>query len=162
GDNISYVGYPTKAGGRHFMEAYHPICVCTTAPEEDKIVAYTFIRELLSHEGQTTTAERNVNFGISVRKDMFEEQVQSYIDKQTELIAWMGKDGLEKTKKQLEEDRILYRKLVEEAIVAYEMPPELDDVLDEEFTAYFQGNITRDALEDHVENRVRLYLSETE
>ena len=93
---------------------------------------------------------------------MFEEQVQSYIDKQTELIAWMGKEGLEKTKKQLEEDRILFRKLVEEAIVEYEMPPELDIVLDEEFTEYFQGNITRDALEDHVENRVRLYLSETE
>ena len=162
GDDISYVGYPTKDGGRHFMEAYHPICVCTTAPEEDKIVAYTFLRELLTHEGQIATSERNVNFGISVRKDMFEEQVQSYIDKQTELIAWMGKEGLEKTKKQLEEDRILFRKLVEEAIVEYEMPPELDIVLDEEFTEYFQGNITRDALEDHVENRVRLYLSETE
>lgn len=35
-------------------------------------------------------------------------------------------------------------------------------ILNEEFEDYFRGNITRDMLKDHLENRVNLYLREQE
>ena len=68
--------------------------------------------------------------------------------------------GLNLTRESLQEDVEIWRELVNTAVAKRTMPHELKDILNEEFDAYFQNGITREQLLDHLQNRVRLYLSE--
>ena len=68
--------------------------------------------------------------------------------------------GLNLTRESLQEDIEIWRELVNAAVAKRTMPQELKDILNEEFDAYFQNGITREQLLDHLQNRVRLYLSE--
>ena len=161
GDNVVYIGYPTKDGGKYFVEAPYPLCVRSTASEEDKKIAFTFLREMLSHDGQSAIINRSMDYGISVRKDIFEEQIQRSIDATIEMASWYGTEGLEELRKELERDAVFYRNLVEEAVPKNSLPAELEEIMWDEFTDYFTGKINGNALEDHLKNRIKLYLEET-
>ncbi|MCR5500279.1 MAG: ABC transporter substrate-binding protein [Acetatifactor sp.] len=161
GDHLNWIGYPTKDGGRHFLEASYPTCIRTTATAEEKRIAYTFLREMLSYDGQKNMALFDYNFGISVRKDVFEEQIRRSTESVLEQAGWAGEEGLEKLRKELEADESFYRELVNEAKPAALLPVELENIMWDEFTEYFSGTITRDMLKDHLRSRVKLFLDET-
>ena len=161
GSSVNWVGYPTKDGGRHFLEASYPTCVRTTATPEEKKIAYTFLKEMLSYDGQKSMAFYDINFGISVRKDVFEEQIKRSKDSILEQASWAGEGGLETLRKDLDADEIFYRELVDKATSTDSLPTELENIMWDELTEYFSGAITRDMLEDHLQSRVRLFMEET-
>ncbi len=157
GKDISFVGLPTKEGGKNLFSAVIPLSIRVTASNQEKEVARAFLLEALSYEGQMTQIEHNYNFGISVRKDLFEYQIERDVDN----YLYLAKQrGLNLTKESLQEDVEIWRELVNTAVAKRTMPQELKDILNEEFDAYFQNGITREQLLDHLQNRVRLYLSE--
>lgn len=60
----------------------------------------------------------------------------------------------------IERDRETLLDMIDRARPVRELPDELQDIIYEELTAYFAGNITEDMLTDHLESRVGLYLGE--
>ncbi len=154
GRDISYVGLPTRDGGKNLLSAVIPLSMRITATDQEKEVARAFLLEALSYEGQQTQIENNYNFGISVRKDLFEYQIKR------DIANYLEQDGADQTREELMEDAEIWRKLVNGAVAKRGMPSNLKDILGEEFDAYYQNGLTREQLLDHLKNRVGLYLSE--
>ncbi len=159
GEDANYIGYPTKDGAAHFIESYgSPLAVRRTATEEEKAAAGAFISLCLSYEGQSQAAKA-VNFGLSVRRDVLEEQIAA-MNEHTELFAsGLGQhtlgDDLD-----IELDRQTLLDMIDTARPWRSFPAELNDILFEELELYFSGTITEDMLIDHLESRVGLYLGE--
>ena len=76
GEDANYIGYPTKDGSAHYITSRAPLTIRRTATKEEKEVAIAFVSFLLSYEGQQLLA-KGINFDMSVRKDMLEEQIAS-------------------------------------------------------------------------------------
>ena len=154
GRDISFVGLPTKNGGKSLLSAVIPLSIRVTASDQEKEVARAFLLEALSYEGQMTEIENNYNFGISVRKDLFEYQIKR------DIANYLEQDGADQTREELMEDAEIWRKLVNGAVGKRGMPSDLDDILGEEFDEYYQNGITRAQLLDRLKKRVGLYLNE--
>ncbi len=158
GKDANYIGYPSAGGSRHYINGDAPLTIRKTATKEEKELAYAFISTMLSYEGQVEAA-KEVNFSLSVRKDLLEEQIDS-MDEDSYAIAFgfeqmrLG-DNLDK-----EQDRKMLYDLLDKAQPRRNLPRPLRDILVEELNSYFDGTITEDMLIEHLENRVQLYLDE--
>ena len=160
GEGANYIGYPTKDGSVHYLESSSPLAVRRTATREEKEVAIAFINFLLSYEGQQLLA-KGTSFEMSVRQDMLEEQIAAMsgstrvnIGNFTRFEFSLG-DQVD-----VELDRNTLLHWIEIAEPRKRLPGELSDILYEELEGYFSGTITEDALIDHLESRVGLYLNE--
>lgn len=104
---------------------------------------------------------KGINFDMSVRKDMLEEQIAS-MNRSTEaqLGTFSRKSIRLGDQVDIELDRSKLMHLIEIAEPWKSLPEELEDILYEELEGYFSGTITEDILIDHLESRVGLYLNE--
>ena len=128
--------------------------------QEEKEVAVAFLSMLLSYEGQRLLAE-DINFGMSVRRDMLEEQIAAMKgDTEVEMGDFPRLSFSLGDQVDVERDRATLLHLIETAEPKRQLPGELDDILYEELEQYFNGTITEDMLIDHLESRVGLYLNE--
>ena len=158
GENANYIGYPTKDGSVHFMDGSSPLAIRRTVTEEEKAVAVAFINVCLSYEGQSQ-AVKDLNFGLSVRRDVLEEQIAA-MNADTEVFLpgfdpfTIGNDL------NIELDRKTLLDIIEKARPVQYLPKELMDIRDEELGQYFSGTISEDKLIDNLESRVGLYLGE--
>ena len=108
---------------------------------------------------EAVSAAENQGYGMSVRRDVLEEQV-ARMDEHTftNLIGFpqfeLGDqaDG--------ERDGAVLQGLLEQAVPRQDMPRELVNIFTEELVAYLSGGVTEEMVIDHLENRVSLYLSE--
>ena len=160
GEDANYIGYPTKDGSAHYITSRAPLTIRRTATKEEKEVAIAFVSFLLSYEGQQLLA-KGINFDMSVRKDMLEEQIAS-MNRSTEaqLGTFSRKSIRLGDQVDIELDRSKLMHLIEIAEPWKSLPEELEDILYEELEGYFSGTITEDILIDHLESRVGLYLNE--
>ena len=158
GEDIQYIGYPTKDGGTHFMSTNSMLSIRRSATKEEKEAAAAFISLYLSHEGQLHAAQA-LNFNLSVRKDVLEEQIASINGS-----IPVGVAGLDQIRLGANLDRELDRQMMFEMIdiakPEKKFPNELQDIMYDELDAYFSGDITEDMLVGHLESRVGLYLGE--
>lgn len=158
GGNACFVGYPTKEGSTHFIYSASPLALRRTATAEEKAAAAAFLSFCLSYEGQIQ-ASRDVNFGLSVRRDVLEEQIAA-MDEWTDVFV----PGFDQVKVgddlDVERDREALLDMIDSARTGGYLPAELENILYEELDSYFSGTITEDMLIDHLENRVGLYLDE--
>ena len=148
-------GYPTRNGAKHLLAAVAPIVMRSTATEEQKKVAYTFFKVLLSKEAMTGSAY------FPVRKDAMEQLLQAYEEtvKAEKSVGrykpnYMPELDREKDVKFLED-------LIQGGVVKKALPASLESVFDEEFDDYLSGRIDGKALADHLKSRVTLYLEES-
>lgn len=150
------VGYPTKNGARNMLCAISPIALRKTASEEEKEIAYTFLKVYLSKEAM----EFDTSF-LPVRKDVMEEQFKTY--EETVRIDKENGTYLPDVMPELEWDKdmeFLYD-LIKNGDVKRNLPFGLQHVFDEEFGEYLDGRIDGKTLDNHLKNRVWLYLEET-
>lgn len=165
GEDANYIGYPTKNGSAHYIVSSQPLAIRRTATVEEKEAAIAFLSLLLSYEGQQLLAKgsgKGFNFDMSVRWDMLEEQIAS-MGRRTEVMLGNEDPRITFTlgdQVDIERDRATLLHLIEIAEPMKRLPEELDDILYEELEQYFNGTITEDALIDHLESRVGLYLNE--
>lgn len=159
GENANYIGYPTKNGAAHFMESgSNPLAIRRTATEEEKEAAIAFISVCLSYEGQIQ-ASRDLNYGLSVRKDVLEEQIAAMTEDTVVDTHGFGRivlgDDLN-----IEQDRTALLDMVDKARPLRYFPMELMNIMSEELEQYFSDTITEELTIDHLKSRVGLYLEE--
>lgn len=162
GNKLKFIGYPSDEGSRHYLMGSDPITVSVNATAEEKRLAHSFIRFILSYDAQMEAVldtNTSNNFAMSARKDVLQEQINRMDED-----FWTGTHGF--TQFYLE-DRVdneldgatLYG-LLEKAEPKQYMPRELSHIFLEELDAYLSGNLTEDILIEHLENRVGTYLAE--
>lgn len=158
GDNINYIGYPTVDGASHYIVSRPPLTIRRNASKEELELALAFIKILLSEKSQQEMLS-DPNFSLSVRKDVLEQQVNSVNADTVVLARGLGQGKLGANwDRQVDGDK--FYEILNQAKVRKYATNELVSVLAEEFQAYFSGEITRDMLVDHLNNRVRLYYAE--
>ena len=161
GGKAHFIGYPTKDGAAHFIEADYPLAIRRSASEKEKVIAYAFIKLCLSYEGQSQ-ATKDFNFNLSVRRDVLEEQFTTMNENQ---IFVMGRDEQRirlVDDMNIEQDWETLLALIDQARPYEYFQRELLNLLWEELDQYFSGTITEDMLINHLESRVGLYLKERE
>ena len=157
GEDVNYIGYPTKDGGTHYMRPSCMLSIRRTATKEEKEAAAAFLALYLSYEGQIHAA-KNINFKISVRRDVLEEQIASMGSQMN--VPYSGEVSLG-SKVDIDQDRATLLDLIDRAKPKGSFPRELGSIIFEEREEYLSGSITKDMLIEHLENRIGLYLGET-
>ncbi|MCM1057796.1 MAG: hypothetical protein NC517_09330 [Firmicutes bacterium] len=158
GPDVNYIGYPTKDGAAHYIRNDFPLAVRRTASKEDKEIACAFIQMCLSYECQSR-ARWDINFLLSVRRDVLEEQIAA-MNKNTSV----AKEGFgqvvigDSLNRELDGETL--HDLIDKAKPKRYFPIELRNILSEELELYFADAITEDMLIEHLESRVGLYLAE--
>lgn len=158
GEDANYIGYPTKDGAAHFLENGSLLAVRSTATKQEKEAAAAFLGLCLSYEGQILAA-KDINFALSVRRDVLEEQIAG-MDENTSAFAagfdqiTLGKDL------NVALDRETLLDMLEKARPARYFPLDFRNILFEELDQYFSGGITEDKLIDNLESCLGLYLGE--
>ncbi|MBR3470424.1 MAG: hypothetical protein IKH28_12150 [Lachnospiraceae bacterium] len=156
GENV--MGYPTKDGARYLLSAQNPITVRCTATDEEKKIAYTFLKILLSKESVALSVKGNTYSQYSVRKDALEEQFDHY-ERVAGANAELGAaEPLPKLDR--EKDELFYAELLQNSVVQKSFPPGLQDAFDEELNDYLKGNTDAEAFNEHLKSRTWLYLQE--
>lgn len=159
GEDANYIGYPTKDGAVCFMESNgSPLAIRRSAEEEEKAAAAAFINLCLSYEGQVQAA-KDLNFGLSIRRDVLEEQITAMNGDTVAYISGFGETRLG-SKLDIDLDREILLDMIEKAKPKKYFPKELRDVIFEELDGYCSGTITEDMLIGNLESRVGLYLGE--
>ncbi len=156
GEDVNYIGYPTKDGGTHFMSPANMLAIRRSATKEEKEVAAAFLGLYLSYEAQVQ-AEKEINFDLSVRKDVLEEQIAS-MESATNMPYFGAVSMRGNMDKEL--DRTTLLDMIDKAKPDKALPEELWEIISGELDQYWAGIITKDMLIDHLENRVGLYLGE--
>lgn len=159
GEDANYIGYPTKDGAAHFVEGGgSPLAIRRTAAREEKEIACAFISLCLSYEGQSQAA-KDINFGLSVRRDVLEEQIASM--NENTVVSAPGFEPITLGEHlNVELDRKTLLDMIEKARPWKYFPGAFRDILFEELEQYFSGTITEDMVIEHLESRVGLYLGE--
>ena len=152
------IGYPTKNGARYLLSAPRLITLRRTATDEEKMIAYTFFRLLLSHEVAELSVKGNVYALYSVRRDTLEDQFDYY----EKVASAYAETGIGEVMPELDrkKERELFEEMLGNSIVEKDFPAGLQHVFDEEFGEYLDGRIDGKTLDDHLKNRVWLYLQE--
>ncbi|MCR4599742.1 MAG: hypothetical protein K5678_12010 [Acetatifactor sp.] len=151
------VGFPTCDGARNLLVAGEPIAVRSTATEEEKRIAYTFLKLVLSRESYSSIGGGY----LPVRRDALEDKFENY-----ELtVSALSQDGsatmLQMSKLDREKDVPFLNALIRGGTVQRSFPAGLQRVFDEEFGDYLAGRIDGRALDEHLKSRVWLYLEES-
>lgn len=158
GENVNYIGYPAKDGAANYVRNDFPLAVRRSASKEEKEFACAFIQMCLSYECQSQSAG-DVDFGLSVRKDVLEEQIDA-MDADTTVSAAGFDQIVIGENLNIELDRATLHNLLEDAEPKRYFPVGLRNILNEELEAYFADGITEDMLIEHLESRVGIYLKE--
>ena len=155
GEDVNFIGYPTKDGGTHYMRPSDILSIRTTATKEEKEAAAAFLALYLSYEGQIHGAKEG-NFELSVRRDVLEEQIASMRSP----ISMPSFGEVSIGSMDIERDRATLLDLIERAKPQKSFPGELNNIIYEELDLYLSGSITKDAMIEHLENRIGLYRGE--
>ena len=158
GENINYIGYPVGEGYGNYINSSAPLAIRRTASTEDKVAACIFLQMILSYECQKKAAD-DVNFSLSVRKDVLEEQINSVDENSIPTALGFDQIRLGEEVNNALDAKILYS-LLDKSQPYRELPQELNSILYEELQQYFYGTISEDAVIEHLKNRVGLYLKE--
>lgn len=151
-EKLFTAGYPLQNGGRNLLQADYPITIRSTATDEEKQMAYSFFKILLSHDRVSKLIENNaIGTSFSVRKDILEEQITHY-----ERIYKYDNNPKPDRNKEL----ALYQMLLENSTVEKSFPADLQSVFDEELDEYLEGIIPGELFESRLKSRVELYLDE--
>lgn len=159
---IDIVGIPKNNGAKNELCISHSLMIRKSASADEKEIAMEFLKMLLSREMQLKMT-RSSNFHLSIRNDVLAEQIRTV--KKGDLISMSffvtERDFFVENPDYFEVESF-WNKIMADSVSGIHADAGYKSILNEEFEDYFRGNITRDMLKDHLENRVNLYLREQE
>ena len=130
----------------------------STANEEEKQIAYTFLKIYLSKDAMSATSSTMM---FPVRRDVLEEQLKAY-ENTVEMMKKGGNyDPGYMPELDWDKDVAFLNDLIENGVVKKTFPAGLQRVFDEELGDYLAGRIDGGALDEHLRSRVWLYLEES-
>ena len=156
-NNEVAIGYPTRNGARNLLIAQSQIAMRSTATEEEKKIAYTFLKFMLSEEAFSAVP----GVGFSVRKDCIDRQLDIYEITVESMKESVNYDPDRVPDLHREDDKFFFENLIQHAKVRKPFPASLQRVFDEEFGMYLSGTIDGEMLDDHLKSRVWLYMVES-
>ena len=156
-DGEKVAGYPTGNGAKHLLVAHAPLAMRSTATEEEKKIAYTFMKTYLSADAMNSAPE----LLFPVRKDVFEKQVRDYETDAKNSKEYGRYNPSFMPLLDRDKDVPFLYGLIENGVVRKSFPSGLQEVFDEELGDYLAGRIDGTALDNHLKSRVWLYLEET-
>lgn len=169
--DMEIIGYPAEEGNGITAETSNLFSITTSCKEKE--AAYTFLREFWDYEYQKS----QIPFGFPTRKDALDMKFKqalaekSYEDENGETVepsmhsGSLGIDDVTVAYQPLkEEDEEKIRYLLEN-VDRFDFSGSSDEkiisIIEEEAEAYFQGDKSLEETTDIIENRVKLYMSET-
>lgn len=155
GESIHYIGFPGTDGSCHYILTSSPLAVRSTASNAQKEAALLFLKELLTAE---TQKEFVSEFAFSVRRDVFEEQLDNIKEEVSYIIN--GEELILPVDAAATRERLL--SLFENALPFPDMPAGISDALYEELYACFYENRDAGEVGNILQNRIMLYLKEHE
>ncbi len=166
GEEVNYIGYPTKDGAVPLMDSSGILSIRRTATKEQKEVAAAFISMCVSYEWQSKLvkgwdAHLSTSLQLSARRDVLEEQIAAMGGNTTAYVSGVASITLG-SDLNVELDRKTLLDMIDKAKPMKNLPKNLEAIMSEELEAYFAGRITKDMLIDHLESRVGLYIGERE
>lgn len=160
GKDATIVGFPGRDGDVSLLHALSMVAVRRNASKEEKEIAIGFIQQLLSYESQSEMV-KDISSGMSVRKDVLEEQIDGVtadkVEASLNVSGFIFDEDIDKEAN----GQKLYD-LIENSIPCSFDFDEYKNILYEEFSAYFSDGITLDMMIDHLTSRVGIYLREHE
>lgn len=159
---IDIVGIPKNNGAKNELCISHSLMIRKSASADEKEIAMELLKMLLSKEMQLKMT-RSSNFHLSIRNDVLAEQIRTV--KKGDFISMSffvtERDFFVENPDYFEVESF-WNKIMADSVSGIHADTGYKSILNEEFEDYFRGNITRDMLKDHLENRVNLYLREQE
>lgn len=159
GEDANYIGFPCNDGKGHYMSAKSMLAITNNATDEEKRIAHSFIKMMLSYEQQLEASE-SYEFNLSVRKDVLEEQIKNISVKDSVSIMYLPNFELKEEQLDYEKDRKILYDLLENSKPDSYLPDELSDILWEELMPYFDGEADEDKVITNLKGRVDLYIGE--
>ena len=150
------VGYPTGSGARHLLVAPSVIAMRSTATDEEKKIAYTFLRFMLSEEAYEAVPSNM----FPVRRDQFEHMLDLFEMTEKSLKENGTYDPEVYPEIHREEDAAFFEELMKNSVAKVPFPAGLEAIFDEEFGEYLSGFIDDRTLSEHLKSRVWLYQEE--
>ncbi|MCR5459423.1 MAG: extracellular solute-binding protein [Acetatifactor sp.] len=149
-DAVCAIGYPTKAGEKgHVMHAKSGIAMLHNCKEKE--LAFSFMQYYVSDW------EKEFENGFSAKRSIFDEQMKQVMDAADKV----PKNG--KTKEFAKEDLLLLMKIMEETDDGEGMTDQIIlNIVSEEAKAFYDGEKAAEEVCNVIQNRVRLYISETD
>lgn len=158
GDRVNYIGFPSKNGARPVIRGGDPMVMRKNATKEEKELAYAFLEILLSEE-ILSKATDDLNYKLSVRKDVLAEQLAGVGEWDIPYATGFEPISLEGAVDHGKDAELLYG-LLEKAEPRTGFPRELYSLIAEEVQSYLEGTVTEEVVIQNLTNRVGLYLEE--
>ncbi len=159
GDVGKIIGYPGKAGSKHYLNSSGTLFVRKNIAAEKRELISEFFKYMLSYEGQKNIFINSINEGFSARDDVLNEQIDDLKNREGER-AGLGSVMFTFENIDTEAAKEELKEIMDNSLPIRDWNNPLYDILWEEFGSYFAGNIDVNALEDHLNNRIRIYIEE--
>ena len=158
----SYIGYPTNQGGRHklFCKSY-----AINNASKHKDGALDFLSFLLSDEQQRLSFNQKEGFPLqkSVLTKLWEEALQKPYttdDEYTKTIGYESQGIYYEPRKMKEEEAAIFWEMLNNPLYYYYYNP-IQEIVAEETQPFFDGKKTAEEVAKVIDNRVQIYLYET-
>lgn len=165
-ESVSYPGYPAEIGNGNLIDSNFVMAINSAC--EDKEGAWLFINSLLSEESQWLFA--NV-LGFPIRKSVLEQKIES----EMKISYKIDENGIKNEEKKYilpfggdkidiyaasEEDIQAVLDIINSADKIRVWNSLINDIINEEAGAFFNGNKTLEEVVNIVESRVQIYINE--
>ena len=155
----SYIGYPTNQGGRHKLTC-KSYAINNASKHKDG--ALDFLSFLLSDEEQWIYFNNGEGFPVqkSVLTQLWEEALQRSYTTDDETIGHEELGVYYEPRKMKEEEAAIFWEMLNNPLYNYNYNP-IREIVAEETQPFFDGNKTAEEVAKVIDNRVQIYLYET-
>lgn len=159
----SYIGYPTDEGGRHFLSC-RSYAINNASKHKDG--ALDFLRFLLSDEQQQLSFNGGQGFPVrkSILTKIWDEALQKPYTGEPENVTVIGYESngvYYEPRKMREEEESIFWEMLNNPLYDYEYNS-IREIVDEETQPFFEGKKTAEEVAQIIDNRVQIFLYETE
>lgn len=159
----SYIGYPTNEGGRHFLTSYS---YAINNASKHKDGALDFLSFLLSDEQQRLSFNDREGFPVrkSILTKIWDEALQKPYTGEPENVTVIGYESngvYYEPRKMREEEESIFWEMLDNPLYEYDYNP-IREIVNEETQPFFEGKKTAGEVAQVIDNRVQIFLYETE
>ncbi len=160
-ENGKVIGYPGRNGSKHYLQSKGTYYVRNNATDKEKEYASEFLESLLSYDIQSENYNNYLDYGLSAREDVFNEQIED-IERYEGIPAVYGGVMIRYGDIDVEATKDAFDKIMDESIPRERTDDSFEDIVFEEIDEYNTGRIDFETLYDRLNKRIGLLVAEKE
>ncbi len=156
----SYIGFPTDEGGRHKLSC---LSYAINNASKHKDGALDFLSYLLTDEQQRISFIGGQGFPVreSVLTKLWEEAIKEPYTGDKETIGYESRGVYYEPRKMKEEEEAIFWEMLNNPLYNY-FYNSIGEIVEEETQPFFEGKKTAEEVANVIDNRVQIFLYETE